>query len=245
MAEQIPAQNGLTGYFVTGTDTDVGKTLIAAGLLVAATQCGMRTVGIKPVAAGCVPTTTTAGVTRVHDDALALQQAASVQLDYASVNPVALERQIAPHIAAADSGIDILAGDLVQHCHRVGADSEAEFMIIEGVGGWLVPLNETETMADFCVALAFPVIVVVGMKLGCLNHALLTVQAVQASGLSVAGWVANCVVPEMAAFDENLQTLTTLLSAPLLGVVPYLGATATAAQAAGFLQCDLLLRAGT
>jgi dethiobiotin synthetase len=121
-------------------------------------------------------------------------------------------------------------------------DFPAQFVIVEGAGGWFVPLNETETMADFCVTLGFPVIIVVGMRLGCLNHALLTVQAVRAAGLSVAGWVANCAEPEMAAFEDNLQSLRDLLSAPLLGVIPYLGTSVTAARAAECLQLDLLAK---
>lgn len=231
------------GYFVTGTDTGVGKTLVAAGFLVAASGRGMRAVGIKPVAAGCNPGTKISDAALVNEDALALQSAASIAIDYSAVNPVALERPIAPHIAAAKSGVRIDAGELVQHCQRAGTECSAQFMIIEGAGGWFVPLNETETMADFCVELGFPIIIVVGMKLGCLNHALLTVKAVHATGLSVAGWVANCMVPEMPAFQGNLQTLQDLLPGPLLGVIPYLGTTATADRAAECLQLDLLLRA--
>ena len=237
MAKEMP----VAGYMLTGTDTEVGKTLVATGFLVAGAARGLRSIGIKPVAAGCVPVTTSSGTTLVHDDALALQQAASVQLDYASINPVALELQIAPHIAAAKSGACIRADDLVQHCQTVCLDSSAQFVIVEGVGGWLVPLNKTETMADFCTRLGFPVILVIGMKLGCLNHALLTERAVRAAGLPIAGWVANCAEPEMTAFEDNLQSLQELLSAPLLGVVPYLGSTATAHQAAEYLQLDLLI----
>ena len=107
----------------------------------------------------------------------------------------------------------------------------------------MVPLNETETMADFCIGLGYPVVIVVGMKLGCLNHALLTMHAVHAAGLTIAGWVANCTEPQMTAFEDNLQTLRDWLSAPLLGVVPYLGPTASAGRAAACLQLDLLARA--
>ena len=227
---------------MTGTDTGVGKTLVAAGLLVAASGRGMGTVGIKPVAAGCTSATTASGLALVSEDALALQSAASIFIDYAMVNPVALEPPIAPHIAAARSGVRIRADELAQHCRRVTVDCAAQFLIVEGAGGWFVPLNETETMADFCVELGLPVIIVVGMKLGCLNHALLTVQAVHAAGLSVAGWVANCAEPEMAACEDNLQSLRNLLPAPLLGAVPYLGTTVTADRAAKCLRLDLLAR---
>jgi dethiobiotin synthetase len=239
MVEQIPAEGLPEGYFVTGTDTGVGKTLVAAGLLIAASASGMRTIGIKPVAAGCTPAS---DAPLVSEDALMLQSAASIKIDYAMVNPVALEQSIAPHIAAARSGLHIRVDDLVRQCRRVCLDFPAQFVIVEGAGGWFVPLNETETMADFCVSLGFPVIIVVGMRLGCLNHALLTVQAVRAAGLSVAGWVANCAKPEMAAFEDNLQSLRDLLSAPLLGVIPYLGTSVTAARAAECLQLDLLAK---
>ena len=238
VAEQKPVE----GYFVTGTDTGVGKTLVAAGLLVAASARGMRSVGLKPVAAGCTMARTASGLALVSEDALVLQSAASVFVATAMVNPVALEAPIAPHIAAARSGIRLRAVELVPHCRRVARDYSAQFLIVEGAGGWFVPLNDTETMADFCVKLGLPVIVVVGMKLGCLNHALLTVQAVRAAGLTVAGWVANCAEPEMAAGEDNLQSLCNLLSAPLLGAVPNLGATVTADTVAGYLRLDLLVR---
>jgi dethiobiotin synthetase len=242
MAEQNLVGRHFEGYFVTGTDTSVGKTLVAAGLLVAASQLGLRAVGIKPVAAGC---TSESGAELVSEDALALQQAASVKLDYREVNPVALELPIAPHLAAANSGVRLGVSELVQHCRQVAADSSAQFIIVEGAGGWFVPLNETETMADFCIGLGYPVIIVVGMKLGCLNHALLTMHAVQAAGLSIAGWVANCTEPQMMAIEGNLQTLRDVLTAPLLGVVPYLGPSASAGQAAQNLQLDLLAGAET
>jgi len=239
----IMGHQRIQGYFVTGTDTAVGKTLVAAGLLVAASGRGLRSIGIKPVAAGCRPVTTASGSMLVNEDALMLQQAASVKLDYANVNPVALEQAIAPHIAAADSGIQLHADELVRHCRRVCTDFPAQFMVVEGAGGWLVPLNETETMADFCVGLGFPVIIVVDMKLGCLNHALLTARAVHTAGLPIAGWVANCTTEQMPAYDANLHSLQTLLPAPLLGVIPHLGSTPTASRVAECLQLDLLAKA--
>jgi len=234
----------VAGYVVIGTDTGVGKTLVSTGLLVAASERGMRTVGLKPVATGCVSKTMVNGTALVNEDALALQSAASISMDYDRVNPVALEQPIAPHIAAARSGVVIQVDELVAHCRHVAANCSAQFMIIESVGGWSVPVNETETMADFCVEIGLPVILVVGMKLGCLNHALLTMQALRATGLAVAGWVANCTEPEMDAFADNLQSLRDLLSAPLLGVIPCLGESATAGRAAEFLHIDLLTGPG-
>ncbi len=242
MIRSMPGEDQLEGYFVTGTDTGVGKTLVATGLLAAAAEHGMRTAGIKPVAAGCTLAETANGAVLVNDDALALQSAASVAIDYALVNPVALEQPVAPHIAAANSGVHISAGELARHCRRVTTDYRVQFVVVEGAGGWLVPLNETETMADFSTDLGLPVIIVVGMRLGCLNHALLTVQAVRTAGLSVAGWVANCVEPEMTVLADNLRSLQDLLAMPPLGVVPHFTAPATTEKVAGYLQFDGLLK---
>ncbi len=235
-------QTRVDGFFVTGTDTGAGKTLVATGLLSAASGTGLRTLGIKPVSAGCVSTETDAGPILQNDDALALQSAASIDLDYATVNPVAFEPAIAPHIAAERSGRRIAVNELVQHCRHACVAHSAQFVVIEGAGGWLVPLNESETLADFSAGLGFPVVIVVGMTLGCLNHALLTERAVKATGLPIAGWVANCIDPEMAASEENIRSLEVLLTSPLLGVVPYLGADATAARVAEYLQLNLLQR---
>jgi len=226
-------------YFVTGTDTGVGKTLVAAGLLFAASASGLRSVGIKPVASGCTPA---AGMGAVSEDALALRKAASVSVEYADVNPVALKRPIAPHLAAAESGIHLCADDLARHCRRVVGECSAQLAIVEGAGGWFVPLNASETMADVCIGLGYQVVLVVGMRLGCLNHALLTMHAVKTAGLGVAGWVANCAEPDMTAFEDNLQTLRDLLPAPLLGVVPYLGPAPSAEMAVKYLQFDRLMQ---
>jgi len=238
MIDQNRPADRMQGYFVTGTDTGVGKTLVAAGLLRAARGRGLSTIGIKPVAAGWLPGPDGA---QVNEDALELRSASSIDIDIATVNPIALEEPIAPHIAATRSGMRIHKDELVRHCRSVCRDYSPQCVVVEGAGGWAVPLNETETMADFCVALGFPVIVVIGMKLGCLNHALLTVRAVHDAGLTVAGWVANCTEPEMAVFEENLQSLCDRLSAPLLGVIPYQGKTVTADRAAEYLQLDLLM----
>jgi len=246
VTDQNTTQNRLEGrmqgYFVTGTDTGVGKTLVAAGLLRAAAGRGQSTIGIKPVAAGCVAAP---GGTLVSEDALELQSASSIDIDIATVNPVALKEPIAPHIAAALHGVNIHSDELARHCRRICTDYSPQFVVVEGAGGWFVPLNESETMADFCVELGFPVIVVVGMKLGCLNHALLTVRAVHDAGLTVAGWVANCTEPGMAAFEDNLQSLHDRMSVPLLGVIPYQDTSVTADRAAECLQLDVLSGAET
>ena len=205
-------------FFVTGTDTGVGKTLITSALLLNARAFGLSAVGLKPVSAGC----TLVNGQFVNDDALLLQRHASVLLDYAEVNAVALEPAIAPHIAAGRVGTGLSAAGLAAAVTRV-ADKDHDVLLVEGAGGWLTPLNDSETMADVAGRLGYPVILVVNMRLGCLNHALLTVQAIQSAGLSLAGWVANSSGPAMEAFDENLQTLERRLNGLRLGTVPHLG----------------------
>ena len=224
-------------YFVTGTDTDVGKTVIAVGLLDAARRAGLRSIGLKPVAAGRdgerdgVP---------YNADALALLDAATVTLDYAAVNPVLLERPMAPHLAAAIEGVRIDARELAQHCRRAAA-RPVDIVIVEGAGGWLVPLNERESMADLVTELRMPVVLVVGMRLGCLNHALLTAADIRARGLVLAGWVANCIEPAMDGLQDNIDALRARLDAPLVGRVPHLGGGGNAAD---HLDLALLLRHG-
>ncbi|MGS2724370.1 dethiobiotin synthase [Porticoccus sp. GXU_MW_L64] len=203
--------------FITGTDTDVGKTLVAAGLLHAANAKGLTTAAIKPVAAGCEQAEN--GLR--NSDALILQQATTVELPYQQINPVALQPAIAPHIAAEEAGQRLQASRIAGFCRGVLMQG-AEFTVIEGAGGWRVPLNQRETFADIAKQLQTPVVLVVAMKLGCINHALLTAEAIHRDGLPLAGWVANRVEPHMSRFEENLATLQSLLPAPLLGVVPYL-----------------------
>ncbi len=212
-------------FFVTGTDTGVGKTLVTAALLLNARAFGWQAVGLKPVSAGC----SLVDGQWVNDDALLLQDYSSVRLDYPQVNPVALEPAMAPHIAAHRAGVTLQAAPLVEAVNGVSKQGH-DVVLVEGAGGWIVPLNDTETMVDVAAGLGYPVILVVGMRLGCLNHALLTVQAIESAGLSLAGWVANTTGPVMDAFDDNLQTLEQRLPALRLGSVPYLGASATPEQ---------------
>jgi dethiobiotin synthetase len=223
--------------FVAGTDTGVGKTLIAAGLLRAAAARGLRAVGLKPVAAGCYRS----GAHWVNEDALALREAATVKLDYADVNPVALERAIAPHIAADRAGVQMSAKDLALHCERIQC-SGIDALIIEGAGGWLVPLNDSESLADVCVALGAPVVLVVGMRLGCLSHALLTAAAIRSAGLDLAGWVANCTMPEMAELDANVGTLRARLPGPHLGTVPFSESAGSPDEILRFVAFDSLFQ---
>lgn len=204
-----------SGYFVTGTDTGVGKTLVSVALVRALRRNGVEAAGMKPVSAGC--RATAEGLR--NDDAEALLAASGLDLRYAQVNPYAFEPPIAPHIAAADAGIEIAVDGLVTAFRALA--ERVDCVVVEGVGGFAVPLSEVETTADLARALDLPVILVVGMRLGCLNHALLTRAAIAAEGLPCAGWVANCVDPEMARVQENIDALRLRLDAPLLAVVPW------------------------
>lgn len=204
------------GYFVTGTDTGVGKTLVAAALLHAFAARGLRTVGMKPVAAGCEWRDGVA----YWDDVEQLRVAANVDAAQALVNPYRFEPAIAPHIAAAQSGVTIQLDIIARACDALQA--QADVVIVEGAGGFRVPLNDHQDMADLARRLSLPVILVVGMRLGCINHALLSAEAIRHAGLPLAGWVANRIDPAMAQFDANLATLQQRLNAPLLGVVPWL-----------------------
>jgi dethiobiotin synthetase len=212
------------GCFVTGTDTGVGKTLVSAALLHTLARHHARVVGMKPVAAGLV----LQGGEWVAEDARALRAASTVAVPPALDNPVALPEPLSPHLAAARAGRRVGVAELVA-AHRE-LRGLADVVLVEGSGGWRVPLNENETLADLAVALALPVVLVVGLRLGCLNHALLTAEAIRADGLQLAGWVANTVDPAMVCRDENIATLCQRLGAPLLGVVPWQPHTPEARQ---------------
>ncbi|WP_039915300.1 dethiobiotin synthase [Cellvibrio mixtus] len=203
-------------FFVTGTDTNVGKTLVAAGLLLVAKKQGVRTAALKPVAAGCEKTC--AGLR--NDDALLLQSVMTESLAYEQINPIALQSAIAPHIAAAQEKRVLSADRIAGFCR--GSLQQAEFTLIEGAGGWRVPLNPRETMADLAMILQLPVLLVVGVRLGCINHALLTAEAIRNDGLQLAGWVANCVDADMPVLQENIESLAARIPAPCMGVVPRL-----------------------
>ena len=205
-------------FFIAGTDTDAGKTLIASGFLNKAKQAGKKTVGLKPIAAGCEETPE--GLR--NDDALKLIAQSTEELPYEQVNPITLLEPIAPHIAAQRLRKPLSAERIVGLLRGVLMINRADFTLVEGAGGYRVPLNPRETMADVVTELKAPVILVVGMKLGCLNHALLTVEAIQRDGIPLAGWVANRVDADMEAFEENIQTLHAMIQAPCLGEVPFL-----------------------
>lgn len=221
-------------YFIAGTDTDVGKTTIAAGLLYAARQAGLSTAAGKPVASGCEQTPH--GL--CNADALALLAECSLPLSYDEVNPVAFEPAIAPHIAAHEAGVVLSVSSLLAPMQRVLA-KQADFTLIEGAGGWRVPLSDQDSLSDVARGLDLPVILVVGVRLGCISHALLTAEAIAQDGLQLAGWVANIIDSKTSRLEENLATLAERLPAPCLGRVPKLKAV-SAQAVAEHLQLDLL-----
>lgn len=213
------------GVFVTGTDTGVGKTLFAAALLHRLAGAGVRAAGFKPVSAGCE----VRDGRLVNEDAALLAGAGAVPLPLETVNPVALEPAVAPHLAAAEAGLALSARSLASDYERVR--SAAEFVVVEGAGGWRVPLGPEETLADLGRLLGLPVILVVGLRLGCLNHALLTAEAVRADGLELAGWVANVPDADMPRLEGNIATLEARLDCPLLVRLPRLGSPDPAERA--------------
>lgn len=219
----------MAAFFITGTDTDIGKTYVAVALLHAAHAAGMTTLGLKPVAAGCDATPD--GLRNA--DALALQAASNIKLSYEEVNPVALPMACAPHVAAAAAGRRLSINQLAGYC-RGSLSQRADFTVIEGAGGWRVPISEREMLSALPKALGVPVILVVGMRLGALNAAFLSAEAILKDGLRLVGWVANIIDPDMLALEDNIQTLKRWLPAPCLGVLPW-APEANAAQAAPHL----------
>ena len=205
-------------FFITGTDTDVGKTLCTSAFLYKAKLESKSTLGLKPLAAGC--DMTEEGLR--NSDALALMAQSTEVLPYDQVNPVALQEAIAPHIAAERIHKPLSAARIVGYLRGVLMINRADFICIEGAGGWRVPLNAKETLADVVKDLKVPVILVVGMKLGCINHAMLTMEAIHRDGLNVVGWVANKVNEDMDAYQENLDSLKKMIRVPCLGEVPFL-----------------------
>lgn len=223
-------------FFITGTDTGVGKTLVTCGLLCAAAQRNITAFGLKPIAAGSVMS----DMGPQNEDALQIMSHNGVTMSYGQVNPVALLAAKAPHIAAADEGRRIRLSQ-VEGLVRGALMNRAALRLIEGAGGWRIPLSPTEELAQLPQALDIPVILVVGMRLGCLNHALLTAEAIKRDGLRLAGWVANTIDPQMASLDDNINTLQFCLDTPCLGRIPYL-TSATAERAAEQLSVELLIR---
>ncbi len=221
-------------FFVTGTDTGVGKTLVAAALLRGLRKAGLQVAGMKPVAAGLA----SAGNQRGNEDALLLQAESSTAQPYALVNPCLYEPAIAPHLAAAECGQPIDMAQIVQAFHQ--QQSASDCVIVEGAGGFLVPMDQHQLLSELPGQLGLEVILVVGLRLGCLNHALLTAEAVRQRGLRLAAWVGNAVNPDMERRDANLATLQHWLAAPCLGVVPWQAQPAVSVHAQA-LDCRAIL----
>ncbi|ROZ72133.1 dethiobiotin synthase [Ramlibacter sp. WS9] len=205
----------MNSYFVTGTDTGVGKTLVSAALLHALAKHHERVVGMKPVAAGVVAH----GDDWASEDALALRAASTIAVPPELDNPVLLPDPLSPHIAAARAGARIDIAELARRYRLLAQRADA--VVVEGAGGFHVPLSETETGADLAQALALPLVLVVGLRLGCLNHAALTAEAIRSRGLTLAGWVANRIDPAMLGAEENIAWLQHRLRAPLLADIPH------------------------
>lgn len=201
------------GFFITGTDTGVGKTHITAALLQFFISQGKTAVGMKPIAAGCDETSL------ICEDVEILQGASNVEAPQDWINPYGFIPPIAPHIAARQAGVTIDL-NVIAHAYD-GLAKLADVVVVEGVGGFRVPLNDSQDTADLAGRLDLPVILVVGMRLGCINHALLTAEAIQGRGLKLAGWVANSVLPEMSALNDNIEALEQRINAPLLGIIPF------------------------
>ncbi|GAA4357979.1 dethiobiotin synthase [Kangiella marina] len=221
-------------YFVAGTDTEIGKTFISAALIRGLVAKGHAVAGLKPIASGAEPVQ---GVLK-NEDALQLQQASNMGLSYRDINPLCFEPAIAPHIAAD------LAGQLLnveELANKVVMPDDADVVLVEGAGGWLTPLNQTETYADWVEQEKLDVILVVGMKLGCLNHAMLSVRNIESRGLKLAGWVANFAQGKMNMAEDNLKWLKDNMPAPCLGIVPYQDKSKSADDVAQLLDVSTLL----
>ncbi|TAN67173.1 MAG: dethiobiotin synthase [Methylobacter sp.] len=201
------------GYFITGTDTNAGKTWATIALMRHFKNRGKSVAGMKPVAAGCLMQD---GQLK-NEDALLIQDNASLRIAYDLINPYAYEAPVSPHIAGLKNPVKL--DQVVATCELL--KSLADIVVVEGAGGWYSPLNEREANSDLATMLALPVIMVVAIRLGCINHARLTYQAIVQSGVSCAGWIAVCTDPDMLSRDENIQTIKAVVDAPLLGLLPY------------------------
>lgn len=209
--------------FITGTDTEVGKTRISTGLMAVLQKQGLKTAGMKPIASGC---DWIDGQWK-NEDALAMIAQSDVVLPYATVNPFAFEPAIAPHIAAKQANVTISVSVIKQQFEAIAKQADA--VVVEGAGGWLVPLNDEKTLADLAVELNLPVVLVVAIKLGCINHALLSVEAIQQRGLKLVGWVANHLKQQSESV-EIIDTLKQHITAPCLGIVPELAVGQSSAE---------------
>ncbi len=224
----------MSGYFITGTDTGVGKTCVALGLMEALKTSSAKVLGMKPVASGCIRTNE--GLR--NEDALQIQRLGDIDVPYEQINPYAFEPAVAPHVAAAEAGENI---DLrkIALCYQA-LTRLADTLVVEGVGGWRVPLGDNYAVSDLARTLKLPVILVVGLRLGCINHALLTAEAISRDGLQLKAWVANQLEPDYATLNPTLDCLSNNIPAPMLGLVPFM-ARIDADRTAACLNLSLLL----
>jgi dethiobiotin synthetase len=220
------------GVFITGTDTEVGKTRVTLALLRALRARGIKAAGMKPVATGCRPLAANelpifAGFysigDKINDDVVAITAASTPDCDGGDINPYCFEWGVSPHIASGRIGVRIEPEHVAASYDRLAARCQA--VVVEGTGGWFAPIGEHGTMADIAQRLALPVVLTVGLRLGCLNHALLTVQAIGVSNLKLAGWIGSVLSPNMPALQENLEALDAMLGVPRLALLPYSLAT--------------------
>ncbi|MBT7952386.1 MAG: dethiobiotin synthase [Gammaproteobacteria bacterium] len=205
----------MAGYFISGTDTEIGKTLITLGLMMALKNVGMKVGGMKPVASGC--SRTKEGLR--NEDAIQIQTYCDTSNSYDLINPYAFEPPVAPHIAAREAKV-LIDLEKIKICYEQ-ISSSVDAMVVEGVGGWKVPLGHRQSLPDLVSVLELPVILVVGLKLGCINHAILTSEAIRKDGLLLKGWVANEVESDYSTVDASVEYLSANISAPLLGHIPF------------------------
>jgi dethiobiotin synthetase len=209
--------NKFPGFFVTGTDTEVGKTLVSGALILKMREQNKQVLGFKPVAAG---TYLDADGKTLNEDLETLRIASNLSPNTLNLCPYVLDTPAAPHIAAAQLGLQLDLATINQAYELISA--QAESVVVEGAGGFLIPLNATEDLSNFAAQINLPVVLVVGMRLGCINHALLTIEAIQSRKLKIAGWVANSLTEKMDLLEENIQTLQSRIDAPFLGLIPTL-----------------------
>ena len=200
--------------FIVGTDTNVGKTYVASRIIAQFVEDGYKTIGMKPIASGCE---LNANGELMNEDVTALSNASNIKAPLNLINPYRFQPAIAPHIAAQKIGVEMSIPTILNAFESL--KNQAEVVVVEGAGGFLVPINNNQTLADLAVALKLPIVLVVGMRLGCINHALLTFEAIKNRGLHLSGWVANQIDPQMPVFQENLESLKRIIKAPLLEMV--------------------------